>query len=108
MTTASSIVPSSNSDRNENEFNFTGELEKGINRNWSVSARYHFLTNDSNRDAYDYERHIVGGYVNFFPGTVMTIFSATAIITSFSAAYLGRPQSSNATTAEPTKIRSLS
>ncbi len=50
----------------------------------------------------------VGGYVNFFPGTVMTIFSATAIITSFSAAYLGRPQSSNATTAEPTKIRSLS
>ena len=31
------------------------------------------------------------GYVNFVPGTVMTIFSATAIITSFIAVYLGRP-----------------
>jgi len=27
----------------------------------------------------------VGGYVNFVPGTLMTIFSATAIITSFVA-----------------------
>ncbi|MEO1056062.1 MAG: hypothetical protein AAFY28_04030 [Actinomycetota bacterium] len=30
-------------------------------------------------------------YVNFIPGTLMTIFSATAIITSFTALYLGRP-----------------
>ena len=36
----------------------------------------------------------LGGYVNFFPGTLMTIFSATAIVTSFSAAYIGRPDSS--------------
>ena len=33
----------------------------------------------------------LGDHVNFFPGTLMTIFSATAIITSFTAAYLGRP-----------------
>lgn len=32
----------------------------------------------------------LGGHVNFVPGTVMTIFSATAIITSFTAVYLGR------------------
>ncbi|MEM9135182.1 MAG: hypothetical protein AAF962_23590 [Actinomycetota bacterium] len=32
----------------------------------------------------------LGGHVNFLPGTLMTIFSATAIITSFTAAYLGR------------------
>ena len=36
----------------------------------------------------------LGGYVNFFPGTLMTIFSATAIVTSFCAAYIGRPDSS--------------
>ncbi len=33
----------------------------------------------------------LGGYVNFFPGTLMTIFSASAIVTSFTAAHLGRP-----------------
>lgn len=32
----------------------------------------------------------LGGHVNFIPGTLMTIFSATAIVTSFTAAYLGR------------------
>ncbi len=32
----------------------------------------------------------LGGHVNFLPGTLMTIFSATAIITSFTAAYLDR------------------
>lgn len=44
----------------------------------------------------------LGGYVNFVPGTVMTIFSATAIISSFSAAYLGRSQPVSATTANAT------
>ncbi len=33
----------------------------------------------------------LGGYVKFLPGTLMTIFSATAIVMSFTAAYLGRP-----------------
>ncbi len=32
----------------------------------------------------------LGGYVNFIPGTLMTLVSASAIITSFTAAYLGR------------------
>lgn len=32
----------------------------------------------------------LGGYVEFVPGTVMTIISAGAIITTFTAVYLGR------------------
>jgi len=55
----------SSSDRNEHEFVIEGEIEKDITENWSVSALYQFLTNDSNRDAYNYDRHIVGGYINF-------------------------------------------
>ena len=48
----------------------------------------------------------VGGYVNFIPGTLMTIFSATAIVASFTAAYIGRPDRShdaNTRTASLTK-----
>lgn len=63
--TASVQYGLSNDDRNEHEIVFQGELEKGITENWSVSGRYQFVTNDSNRDAYDYDRHIIGGYVNF-------------------------------------------
>jgi len=55
----------SSSDRQEHEFVFEGELEKDITEYFSVSARYSYLNNDSNRDAYDYDRHIVGGFVNF-------------------------------------------
>lgn len=55
----------SNSDRQEHEVTFEGELEKDITANFSVSARYSYLNNESNRDVYDYDRHIVGGFVNF-------------------------------------------
>ena len=55
----------SSNDREENEFLFEGELEKDLSDHWSVSARYSYLDNDSNRDAYHYDRHIVGGYLNF-------------------------------------------
>ncbi|MEM9562291.1 MAG: hypothetical protein AAGA93_06735 [Actinomycetota bacterium] len=41
----------------------------------------------------------LGDHVNFVPGTLMTIFSATAIITSFTAAYLGRTEPSRPATA---------
>lgn len=37
----------------------------------------------------------LGGHVKFFPGTLMTIFSATAIVTSFTAAHIGRPDRSS-------------
>lgn len=55
----------SNRNRAEHEFVVEGEIEKDITDNWSVSVLYHFLTSDSNRDAYNYDRHIVGGYINF-------------------------------------------
>lgn len=62
---ANTVYFLSGSDRNEHEFIFTGEVEKGITEHWSVSALYQFVNNESNRDAYNYDRHIVGGYINF-------------------------------------------
>lgn len=55
----------SNKDREENQFTFEGEIEKDLTENLSISARYSYLNNDSNRAVYDYDRHIVGGYLNF-------------------------------------------
>ncbi|MCR9094977.1 MAG: tetratricopeptide repeat protein [bacterium] len=55
----------SNDDREENEWIFSGEVVKGITDNFSASVAYQYLDNDSNRDAYNYDRHIVGGYLNF-------------------------------------------
>ena len=55
----------SSDDREENEWIFSGELVKGITDNLSASVAYQYLDNDSNRDAYNYDRHIVGGYLNF-------------------------------------------
>lgn len=55
----------SSADRAEHEFIFEGEVEKDITENFSVSARYSYLDNESNRAAYDYDRHVVGGYLNF-------------------------------------------
>lgn len=55
----------SDDDREENEWYFSGELVKGITDNLSASVAYQYVDNDSNRDAYNYDRHIVGGYLNF-------------------------------------------
>lgn len=52
-------------DREEDAWFFVGELEKDLTENLSVSARYSYTDNDSNRDAYNYDRHIVGGYLKF-------------------------------------------
>jgi hypothetical protein len=38
----------------------------------------------------------LGGYVNFLPGKLMTLVAAAAIISSFSAVYLGRQRADNA------------
>lgn len=46
----------------------------------------------------------LGGYANFVPGTVMTIVSATAIITSFTAYFTDPARSTSAAT--PTDLRS--
>ena len=38
----------------------------------------------------------LGGYVNFLPGTVMTLVSSTAIVLSFTAYFLGLKSQANA------------
>jgi tetratricopeptide (TPR) repeat protein len=55
----------SNADREEYEVIFEAEIEKDLNENFSVSARWIYVDNESNRRVYDYTRHIVGAYVNF-------------------------------------------
>jgi len=55
----------SNNDREEHEVTFEGEVEKDITAHLSVSGRYSYVNNDSNRSVYHYNRHIVGGYLNF-------------------------------------------
>ena len=52
-------------DREEHQISFEGEVEKDLTQNLSVSARYLFSDSESNRAAYDYTRHIVGGYLKF-------------------------------------------
>ncbi len=54
----------SSQDRHEHEVNFTAELEKDLTENLSISARWSYLDNESNRRVYDYTRNIVGAYVN--------------------------------------------
>ncbi len=54
----------SSQDRQEHEVNFTAELEKDLTENLSISARWSYLDNESNRRVYDYTRNIVGAYVN--------------------------------------------
>ena len=52
-------------DREEDVVSFLGFLSKSLTENLSVSAQYSYVDNRSNRKAYDYDRHIVGGYLNF-------------------------------------------
>lgn len=52
-------------DREEHEINFAAEVEKDLTDHISVSARYAYQENESNRRVFDFTRHIVGGYLNF-------------------------------------------
>jgi tetratricopeptide (TPR) repeat protein len=60
-----SYVPLSNQEREEHAVSFEAEIEKDLNEYLSVSVRWSYLDNESNRRVYDYDRHIVGGYLNF-------------------------------------------
>ncbi|MCA9506471.1 MAG: tetratricopeptide repeat protein [Spirochaetaceae bacterium] len=55
----------SDADRKEHEVRFDAELAKAITTNLSVSVRYSYLENESNRRVFDYTRHLGGAYVNF-------------------------------------------
>lgn len=53
------------SDREENVFESFVELEKQLGRFFSVSTRWTYVDNESNRKVFDFNRHVVGGYLNF-------------------------------------------
>jgi hypothetical protein len=53
------------SDREENVFESFVELEKRLGRFFSVSTRWTYVNNESNRKVFDFNRHVVGGYLNF-------------------------------------------
>ncbi len=55
----------SGAERREHEVNVEAEIEKDLTESLSISARYSYLDNESNRRVFDYTRHIVGGYLNF-------------------------------------------
>ncbi len=54
----------SSADRQEHEVQFSAELSKRLSQNLSLSTRWSYLDNESNRRVYDYTRHIVGAYLN--------------------------------------------
>lgn len=54
----------SRSDRREHEVDVMLDLAKDLTPNLSISTRWSYLDNESNRIVYDYNRHIVGAYVN--------------------------------------------
>lgn len=51
-------------DRVEDAFFVEAELEKDLTDQVSVSGRYTYYDNASNRRVYDYRRHVAGAYVN--------------------------------------------
>jgi tetratricopeptide (TPR) repeat protein len=52
-------------DREEDALFVMTELEKFFGEHFSVIGRWSYIDNDSNRSVYDYDRHIVGGYVSY-------------------------------------------
>jgi tetratricopeptide (TPR) repeat protein len=55
----------SSQDRQEHVLVYSAQIEKALNEYLSVSARWSYTDNESNRRVYDYTRNIVGGYLNF-------------------------------------------
>jgi tetratricopeptide (TPR) repeat protein len=65
---SSCVVRASGDDREDNIFNVRVILERPITDTIKGSVRWRFQDNQSNTDAYDYHRHIVGGYLTFYYG----------------------------------------
>jgi hypothetical protein len=60
---ASSFEPPGSSRRRDHVFHVQALLERPITDYLKLSARYRYQRNDSNVKVFDYDRHIVGGYV---------------------------------------------
>lgn len=54
----------SSQDRREHQVDLVAELEKRLTPLLSVSSRWWYTDNESNRRVYDYTRHVVGAYLN--------------------------------------------
>lgn len=63
--TANQLYVLASEDREEDAFFVEAELEKDLSEALSISARYTYYDNASNRRVYDYRRHIAGAYVNY-------------------------------------------
>lgn len=55
----------SDSDRRDHYVDVDVQLERPITRWLTASVRYNYLNNDSNVKVFDYDRHLVGGYLTF-------------------------------------------
>ena len=62
---ANELFQISGGDRSEEQFDFTTELEKGVYKGLSLSARWSYTESNSNRRVYSFKRHIVGAYLNY-------------------------------------------
>lgn len=55
----------SRSDRKEHQVDVAVELAKDLTKDLTLSTRWSYLDNESNRVVYDYNRHVVGAYLSF-------------------------------------------
>jgi hypothetical protein len=55
--------------RVDNIWNVRAIFERPISGNVKASLRYRYNNNDSNTDTYNYDRHIIGGFVTIFFGS---------------------------------------
>ena len=51
--------------RRDRIWELEAELSYPLTEWMTVSARYQYTDNDSNTEVFDYDRHIVGGYLTF-------------------------------------------
>jgi len=56
-------------DRVDNIWNVRMIFERPVAENVKASLRYRYNNNDSNTDTYNYDRHIIGGFVTIFFGS---------------------------------------
>ena len=59
-------TPPTNSDRTDNYVEVDVRLERPITDRLTASLRYDYLRNFSNVDVFDYDRHLVGGYLTYY------------------------------------------
>lgn len=59
------LLPGESEDREDHVWTASAELARPITDWLIASARYRYVNEDSNTAAYDYDRHVAGGYLTF-------------------------------------------